>query len=112
MQNVAIVAPKVSRNIGVAATQIGGYSPAAGVSAIVSSLTVCNTNTSVVNVKVSLFDGTNDTYVAFNAPVAVGDTLMIGGADAKFTLLNGWSIRVLSTIATSVDAAMCVTEFS
>lgn len=110
MQSVTVVSPKVSRNVGTSVVQIGGYSPAS--SAIVTSLMVANTSGGTILVKVSLYDGANDTYLAFNMPIAVGDSLSIGGEWAKFTLIAGWSIRVISNTATSCDASMCVTEFT
>lgn len=110
MQSATIVSPKVSRAVGVSLTQLGGYSPAS--SAIVSSLVLCNITGGTILVTATLFDGTNDTRLALSTPVAAGDSLMVGGADAKFTLVSGWSIRVQSNTAASVDASMCVTEFT
>jgi hypothetical protein len=112
MQSTTIVAPKVSRAVGVAATAIGGYTPAGATGAIVTSLVCANITAGQILVTVDLFDGTNATRLALATPVAVGDSLMVGGADAKFTLVNGWSIRVTSNTAASVDASMCVTEFT
>lgn len=110
MQTVTIVSPKVSRNIGTALTQVGAYSPAS--SAIVTGLSVCNTSAGIVNVTVTVFDGTNDTNLVFNTPCAVGDSVLLGADWFKFTLVAGWSIRVKSSVATSVDAAMFVSEFT
>ena len=110
MQTVTIVSPKVSRSIGVALTQVGGYSPAS--SAIVTGLRVCNTSAGIVNVTITVFDGTNDTNLVFNTPCAVGDSILLGADWFKFTLITGWSIRVKSSAATSVDAAMFVSEFT
>src|SRR5882724_1266986 len=107
MQSVTIVSPKVSRSIGTAFVQVGGYSPASG-GAIVSGLSVCNTSGSSVNVTVTVFDGANDTNLTFATPCAVGDTLLLGADWFKFTLVAGWSIRVKSSAVTSVDVAMFV----
>src|SRR6267142_3420142 len=108
MQSTTIVAPKVSRNIGTAFTQIGAYSPAASTGAIVTGIIVANISAAAVNVTVTLFDGANDTNLAFATPVAIGDSLVVGGEWFKATLVNGWSIRVKSSAATSVDASMFV----
>ena|SRR5882724_5079710 len=110
MQVATIVSPKVSRAIGTALTQVGGYSPAS--SAIVSCIVVCNTSGAAVTVQVTVFDGANDTNLAFNAPVAVGDSLVLGGGTLKIMLVSGWSIRVKSSAVTSVDATLGVTEFT
>lgn len=110
MQSVTIVSPKVSRSIGTSFVQVGAYSPAS--SAIISGLSVCNTSGASVNVTITVFDGTNDTNLTFATPVAVGDTLLLGADWFKFTLVAGWSIRVKSSVATSIDAAMFVSEFT
>jgi hypothetical protein len=110
MQSVTLVSPKVSRSIGTSLTQVGAYSPAS--SAIVSGLSVCTTSVAAVNVTVTVFDGTNDTNLVFATPCAVGDTILLGADWFKFTLVAGWSIRVKSSAATSVDAAMFVSEFT
>lgn len=110
MQSTTIVAPKVTRAQGVSLAAIGAYSPAS--SAIVSSLVLANITGSPITVTCTLFDGTNDTRLVLNAPVAVGDSLMVGGADAKFTLVAGWSIRAAASVASGIDASMCVTEFA
>lgn len=110
MQTVTIVSPKVSRAVGTALTQIGGYTPAS--SAIATGVSVCNISAGIVNVTVTLFDGTNDTNLVFNTPCAVGDSILVGAEWFKFTLVNGWSIRVKSSVAASIDAAMFVSEFT
>lgn len=110
MQSVTIVSPKVSRSIGTAFTQVGAYSPAS--SAIVTGLSVCNTTGASVNVTITVFDGTNDTNLVFATPCGVGDSILLGADWFKFTLVAGWSIRVKSSAATSVDAAMFVSEFT
>lgn len=110
MQTVTIVSPKVSRAIGTAFTQVGAYTPAS--SAIVTGLSVCNISGASVNVTVTIYDGTNDTNIAFATPCAVGDSVLVGAEWFKFTLINGWSIRVKSSVAASVDAAMFVSEFT
>lgn len=110
MQTATIVSPKVSRAIGTALTAVGAYTPASG-GAIVAGLVVCNTSAAAVNVTVTVFDGTNDTNLVFARPVAVGDSLVLGGDVFKMVLVNGWNIRVKSSAATSVDASMFVTEF-
>jgi hypothetical protein len=110
MQSTTLVAPKVSRGVGTAATQIGGYSPAS--SAIVAGIIVANTSGAGVSVTVTVFDGANDTNLAFATPVAVGDSLVLGGENFKLVIVAGWSVRVKSSAAASVDATMSVAEFT
>lgn len=110
MQSVTIVSPKVSRAIGTAFTQVGGYSPAS--SAIVSGLCVANISAGIVNVTITVFDGTNDTNMVFATPCGIGDSILLGADWFKFNLIAGWSIRVKSSVAASVDASMFVSEFT
>lgn len=111
MQTATLPVPKVSRAIAAAVVQVGGYTPAASTSAVITGLAVTNTSGTLRTVKVSLYDGANDTYLAFNAQIGVGDTLIVGGDGARFTLITGWSIRVIADAGT-VDAAMSVTEYT
>lgn len=110
MQSVTNVAPKVSRAVGTAFTQIGAYSPAS--SCIVAGIIATNITAGAILVTVTAFDGTNDTNMAFQAPVAVGDSLVLGGENFKLILVAGWSVRVKSSVASSVDAVMSVAEFT
>lgn len=110
MQTSAIVSPKVSRGVGTVLTAIGGYTPAGSVGAIVAGLVVANISAAQVNVTITVYDGTNDTNIAFGRPCAVGDSVVLGGDIFKATLVNGWNIRVKSSAAASVDAAMFVVE--
>ena len=111
MQTATVKGTYASSAISTVVTAVGGYSPPASTAAIISALTICNTSAATRKVKVSIYNGTTDYYVAFNAPIAVGDSLMIGGADAKYTLQTGWSVRVVADAA-QVDATMAVTEFA
>jgi hypothetical protein len=110
MQTSTIVSPKVSRGIGTALTQVGAYSPAT--SCVVTGLCVANISGASVNVTVTVYDGTNDTHLTLATPVAAADSLLLGAEWFKFTLVSGWSIRVSSSVASSVDASMFVTEFT
>lgn len=111
MQTTTIVAPKVSRAIGTAATSVGAYSPAGAIGAIISGLVVANTSAGQILVTVTVFDGTNSTNLCFQTPVAIGDSLPLGGSEFKMNLVNGWFIQVKSSVAASCDATMFVTEF-
>jgi hypothetical protein len=110
MQTSTIVSPKVSQNIGTALTQVGGYSPAN--SCVITGLSVANTSAAAVNVTITVYNGTTDTNIVFGTVVPVAGTLLLGAEWFKFTLVSGWSIRVKSSAAASVDAAMFVTEFT
>lgn len=112
MQTTTIIAPQVSRAVGTGATAIGGYTPPGAAAAIVSSIVAANITGGSILVTVDLFDGTNATRLALNAPVAAGDSLILGGENLKVTLVNGWNIRVTSNTAASVDASMSVVQFA
>lgn len=112
MQTTTIIAPQVSRSVGTSATAIGGYSPSGASAAIISSICACNITGGSILVTIDLFDGTNATRLALNAPVAPGDALVMGGENMKIALVAGWNVRVTSNTAASVDASMAVTVFT
>lgn len=112
MQTTTIVTPKVSRAVGTALTAIGGYTPAGAIGAIIMGIVVANISAGSVNVTVTVFDGANDTNLVFARPCAIGDSVVLGGDILKAALVNGWNIRVKSSVAASVDASMFVTEFA
>lgn len=112
MQTTTIVTPKVSRAVGTSLTAIGGYSPAASTGAIVAGISVANISGVVVNITVTVFDGANDTNIVFAKPTAIGDSVILGGDIFKAALVNGWNIRVKSSVAASIDATMFVVEFT
>lgn len=100
-----------SRNIGTSATAIGGFT--ASTQTTVIGLTVSNTlaNTEIT-VDVSLYNGSNDTFVVKNAPIPVGSSLVVVGGNQKVVLENGDSIRVTSSNPSSVDAILSVLEIA
>lgn len=112
MQTTTIIAPQVSRAIGTGATAIGGYTPPGASGAIISCISVCNITGALIHAFVDVFDGANATRLAFGAPIAAGDSLVLGGDTLKILLVNGWSIRVTSDTAASIDAVMSVTQFT
>lgn len=110
MQTSAIVTPKVSRSIGTSFVAVGGYTPAGSIGAIISGLVIANTLGGLVNVTVTLYDGTNDTNLMLARPCNGGDSIVLGGDIFKALLVNGWFIRVKSSIIGSLDASMFVVE--
>lgn len=110
MQVATIVAPQVSAGIGTTLTAVGGYTPPASTGYLISSLTVANTSAGSINVTVTIYNGTTDYNLAFQTPLGVGDTLML--PDLRLVLVNGWNIRVKSSVAASCDAVMCGTQFT
>jgi len=103
---------KLSRSIGVTATTVGGYTVGALTQVTVIGLSVANTTASTVSVSVTLFDGTNSTYLSKDAPVPAGGSLVLMGGDQKLVMLTGDQIQVASSVATSVDAVMSILEIT
>ena len=103
---------KLSRNVGNVATAVGSYTVGSGNTAIVLGLTVCNTTGSAINTSVSIFDGTNTTYLVKDAPVPGGGSLVVVGGDQKIVLQTSDQVRVASDTLTSLDAVMSIMEIS
>lgn len=103
---------KTSRSIGTTPVSVGSYTVGSGVTATVIGLSVANRTGTGVSANVYHTDGSNNTYVVYNAPVPAGGTLIAVGGDQKIVLTAGDSIVVQSTSATSVDAIMSVLEIS
>lgn len=101
-----------SRNIGTAATPVGGYTVSTGRQVTLIGLTIANISASPVNVTVALFDGTNSTTIVKSAPILVGSTLVVAGGDQKVVLEPGDQIRVTSSASSSVDAIVSLLEIS
>ena len=110
MQVATVIAPQCSSAIGTALTAVGGYTPPASTGYLISSLIVANTSGAQILVTVTLYNGTTDFNLSFQTPVGVGDSLPF--PDLRITLVNGWNIRVKSSVAASCDATMTGTQFT
>ena len=105
---------QTSRSIGTTLTAIGSYtvpSSATG-GATVIGLSIANTTIAPVNANVSINDGTNDTYIMKNVNLPNGSTLVIIGGEQKVVLLSGYSIKVQSSNASSIDAILSILELA
>lgn len=101
-----------SRDVGTAATSVGGLTVAAGTQTTVIGFTCANTTTTPITVDVQHSDGTNDTYLVKGATVPSGGSLVVIGGDQKVVLATGDSIKVTSSAATSCDVFMSVLEIT
>ena len=101
-----------SQNIGTTVTPVGGYVVPASTTTTAIGLTVANTVSTAVNVSVSLYNGTVDTYIVRNALLIPGQTQILVGGDQKIVLQTGDSIRVISDTAASIDSILSVLELS
>ena len=110
MQTATIIGPQCSSNIGTSATAIGGYTPPSGTTyAAVTELVLANKTNSTISVNLTMFNGSVDYYIAYQATIVAGDSLLF---PQKITLTNGWYVRVVASVANAVDATMCVTQYS
>lgn len=103
---------KLSRGIGVTATQVGTYAVGAGTTTVVIGLTVTNTSGSAISANVFLNDGASNTSILTNAPVSSGSSLVVVGGDQKVVLETGDSIYVQSSAASSIDVVMSIMEIN
>lgn len=109
MISATIKGPVCVSGVGTSLTSIGGYTPAVNVFAVVSELAVANTTTAPVTVSVGLWNGSTIFYLAKNVLLPVGGTLTPPGT---LTLTNGWFIQIISSVASSIDGTMSVTEYA
>jgi hypothetical protein len=111
MQTTNIQNPALTSNLPTSITQVVA-TPSASTGRIVSSISFCNKSGGAVTVQVSLYNGTTDFYLAFNAIIAQGDTLVLGGGNLKLLLTNGFSLRALCNTSNAVDVIACYTDFT
>ena len=66
--------------------------------------------TDTVNVDVYVNDGTNDYYLIKSAPIPVGGSLELIDGGAKFVVDTGDILKVVSSVASSVDTWVSVVD--
>lgn len=103
---------KLSTNVGTTATQVGTYTVAANTTVVVVGMTVTNTTGSAITANVWLNDGSSNVYVAANAPISSGASLVAIGGDQKLVMVTGDKIYVQSSAASSVDAILSILEIT
>jgi hypothetical protein len=111
MQTATIIGIVGTANLATSLASIGAYTVPASTGAVISHLFVANTSGSAITATVVATNGTVTVNLAKNAPIAVGDTLVIVAENAKITLATGWSIQASASAAASADASMSVTQF-
>jgi hypothetical protein len=86
---------------------------AASAASTISHLMLANKSGASVTVNVTLYNGTTDYYLAYQYTIAVGDTLnVLGESGSRLVLAAGWSIRVLASAGSAVDATCSVTTYT
>jgi len=103
---------KLSRSIGTSLTAVGSYTVGASTEVTIIGLDVANRTASQVLVDVTLNDGSNDTYLIYQAPIPSGGSLALIGGDQKVVLETNDSIKVKSDTASSVDVVMSILEIT
>lgn len=103
---------KLSRNIGITPIRIGTYTVGASTVSTVIGLSVANITSAAVNANVYHSDGSNNTYIVYNAPIPAGGALVAVGGDQKIVMVAGDGIFVQSSAATSVDSILSVLEIT
>jgi hypothetical protein len=99
---------KNSRGVGVANTQVGGYSVPAATQTMVLTLTLANMTNNAISANIYHNDGTSNTGIVTQAPIPVGGALVLN----KIVLQNAHSIYVCSSVAASIDASMSIVEMA
>src|SRR6056297_804111 len=88
---------KLQTDVGTSLTVVDSYVVPSLTEVTVIGLTVANTFTTSVEVDVSVYDGSTDTYLVKSAPIPLGGSLVVVGGEQKVVLGPGDSIRVRSS---------------
>lgn len=99
-----------ARNIGVTETSV--YTAPAASQVTVIGMTIANITTSNITVTVRLSEGGNFTHIVKDALIRPGSSIVVVGGDQKIVLEATDSIRVTSSLATSIDVVMSVLEIT
>lgn len=103
---------QTSSAVGTVITAVGGYTVPAATQVTVIGLVLANVAATAINVNVTLYNGTTDTYLVKSCPVPVGGSAVVIGGDQKVVMQAGDSMRVLSDTASSVDVVMSILEIT
>jgi len=109
MQTATIIGIEAG-TISTTLTNTTSYVVPASTGAVITQLFAANTSGAAVSVSVYVSNGTTNYALCVNAPVAVGDTLDVLGAN-KLTLAAGWYVASSCSAATSATLTMSVTQF-
>ena len=74
----------------------------------VIGLSCANTTTSPVTVDVFFTRSSVDYYLVKNATVPVGGSLVVVGGDQKLVLITSDALKIVSSVASSIDAVTSV----
>jgi hypothetical protein len=111
MQTSQILSPQLTSNLPTTITTIL-TAPTGSNYLVVTAITFANKTGSPVTVQCSIYNGTTDVYLVYNAVVGTGDTLVLGGQNLKVTLGAGYSLRALAGTASAIDVTVSATQLS
>ena len=97
----------LARNVGTTATTV--YSAPSSKNSILIELDVCNTTNGGVTCDAYITSGGNNYYLIKQAPVPVGGSLQVI-AGQKIVLSNGDILKVVSSVASSIDVVGAILE--
>lgn len=97
----------LARNVGTTATTV--YTAPSSTTSICIELDVCNTTSSGVTCDAYITSGGNNYYIVKGTPVPVGGSLQIV-AGQKIVLSNGDLLKVVSSVASSLDVIGSILE--
>ena len=97
----------LARNVGTSATTV--YTAPSAKNSICIELDLCNTTSSGVTADVYITSSANNYYLVKQAPVPVGGSLQVI-AGQKIVLSNGDALKVVSSVASSIDVVGAILE--
>lgn len=103
---------KLSRSVGTSLTSVGAYTVPSSTEVTCIGLDLANRTSSQILVDATVNDGSNDTYLIYQAPIPAGGSLIVVGGDQKVVLEVGDSIQVKSDTASSLDVVMSILEIT
>lgn len=101
---------QISDNIGT--TPVDVYTGPALTTATIIGLSIANQHTSQINVDVTMTKGATTVFLVKGAPIPVGSSLVVVGADQKVVVETTDVIKVTSSIASSADVVISVLEIA
>ena len=97
----------LSKNVGTSAATL--YTAPSSTNSICIELDVCNTSAAGVTVDVYVTSSAVNYYIVKSAPVPVGGSLQVVSGQ-KIVVANGDAIKVVSSVASSIDVVAAILE--
>lgn len=94
----------MSKNIGIGAVSV--YTATASSQTTLIGMTVANTSTVPITADVYITRSAVDYYIVKSADISIGGALVPLGGDQKIILIPSDIVKVVSSVATSVDVIL------